>query len=110
MQYEAGTISGVGYKDGTEIMRKEIKTAGEPAAIVLSPDRSEISADGSDLSFITVTVVDKDNIPVPHADNLVNSRLRAQAPLPVLTTAARQAWSLSRLTTGRHLTVNAWLS
>ncbi len=71
VEYEAGTLSGVGYKGGSEIMRKEIRTAGEPAAILLSPDRSEIDADGSDLSFITVTVVDKDNIPVPHADNLV---------------------------------------
>ena len=71
VEYEAGTLLGVGYKDGTEIMRKEIRTAGEPAAILLSPDRSEIDAGGSDLSFITVTVVDKDNIPVPHADNLV---------------------------------------
>ena len=71
VEYEAGTLSGVGYKGGSEVMRKAIRTAGEPAAILLSPDRSEIDADGSDLSFITVTVVDKDNIPVPHADNLV---------------------------------------
>jgi beta-galactosidase len=61
----------VGYKDGKEIMSREVKTAGEPAAIVLSADRTEIRADGSDLSFITVTVVDSDNIPVPHADNLI---------------------------------------
>jgi len=72
VEYEEGTLLGIGYKDGIEIMRQEIKTAGEPAAILLSADRSEIKADGSDLSFITVTVVDRDNIPVPHADNLVN--------------------------------------
>ncbi|MBE0679541.1 MAG: DUF4982 domain-containing protein [Bacteroidales bacterium] len=72
VQHEAGTLTAVGYNGGGETMRSEVRTAGEPAAIVLSPDRSEISADGSDLSFITVTVVDKDNVPVPHADNLVN--------------------------------------
>ena len=72
VEYEEGALLGVGYKDGIEIMRREVKTAGEPAALVLSADRSEIKADGSDLSFICVTVVDKDNIPVPHADNLVN--------------------------------------
>ena len=71
VQYEAGTLTGVGYSDGSEIMRTEVKTAGEPAAVVLSPDRSEISADGLDLSFIAVTVVDSNNVPVPHADNLV---------------------------------------
>ena len=72
VEYEEGTLLGVGYRDGIEIMRQEVKTAGEPAAVILSADRSEIEADGSDLSFISVTVVDKDNIPVPHADNLVN--------------------------------------
>jgi beta-galactosidase len=71
IQYEPGTITGVGYKDGIEIMREEVKTAGDPAAIVLTPDRPEIMADGSDLSFITVTVVDKDGVPVPKADNLI---------------------------------------
>jgi len=69
--HEAGTLTGVGYSDGSEIMRTEVKTAGEPVAIVLTPDRSELSADGTDLSFITVTVVDSNNIPVPNADNLV---------------------------------------
>jgi len=69
--YEPGTITGVGYKDGVEIMREEVKTAGEPAAIVLTTDRPEIMSDGSDLSFITVTVVDKDGVPVPKADNLI---------------------------------------
>ncbi len=71
IDYEPGTITGVGYKDGVEIMREEVKTAGEPAAIVLTPDRPEINADGSDLSFITVSVVDKDGVPVPKADNLI---------------------------------------
>ena len=69
--YEPGTVTGVGYKDGVEIMREDVKTAGEPAAIILTPDRPEIIADGSDLSFITVTVVDKDGVPVPKADNLI---------------------------------------
>jgi beta-galactosidase len=72
VQYEAGTITGVGYSGGSEIMRTEVKTAGEPAAIVLTPDRSVLGADGSDLSFITVTLVDSNNVTVPHADNLVN--------------------------------------
>ncbi|MFZ2287304.1 MAG: beta-galactosidase GalB [Bacteroidales bacterium] len=72
VQHETGTLTAVGYNDGKETMRNEVRTAGEPAAIVLTPDRSEITADGLDLSFITVTVVDKDNIPVPKADNLVN--------------------------------------
>ena len=47
------------------------KTAEAPARIVLIPDRKMIKADGSDLSFVTVKVVDKDGTVVPAADNLI---------------------------------------
>ena len=70
--FEEGALLAVGYRNGTEIMRREIHTAGEPAALMLAPDRSDIRADGTDLSFITVTVVDENNNPVPHAGNMVN--------------------------------------
>lgn len=46
---------------------KEIHTAGEPARLVLTPDRSVIQADGSDLSFVTVDVCDIDGNRVPDA-------------------------------------------
>ncbi|MEZ5020741.1 MAG: beta-galactosidase GalB [Bacteroidales bacterium] len=69
--FEEGTLLGVGYRNGEEIMRSEVHTAGEPASLALSPDRTELKADGADLSFITVTVVDGAGIPVPHADNMV---------------------------------------
>ena len=71
VQFEEGTLLAVGYRDGSEIMRSEVRTAGAPAALTLSPDRAEIKADGSDLSFITVTVSDRDGNTVPHAANLV---------------------------------------
>ncbi len=69
--FEEGTLLGVGYRNGEEIMRSEVHTAGEPASLALSPDRTELKADGADLSFITVTVIDGAGIPVPHADNMV---------------------------------------
>jgi beta-galactosidase len=73
--FEAGTLLGVGRKAGKEILRQEVKTSGDPAKIILSPDRSAINADGSDLSFVKVTVVDKNNIPVPYAENLINFKI-----------------------------------
>ena len=42
-------------------------TAGKPARLRLTPDRSVISADGQDLSFITVEVVDKNGFVCPDA-------------------------------------------
>ena len=39
------------------------------------PDRVNISADGQDLSFVTVKILDKDSTLVPHADNMVNFKI-----------------------------------
>ncbi|MDD3789210.1 MAG: glycoside hydrolase family 2 TIM barrel-domain containing protein [Petrimonas sp.] len=72
LTYEQGTIKVITRKNGREVLSKEIKTAGEPAQIRLTADRSEIKADNSDLSFITVEVLDKDGNLCPNAENLIN--------------------------------------
>jgi beta-galactosidase len=71
MSFEPGTLKAIGRTAGKEIITSEVKTAGKPAKIVLAADRNSIIADGRDLSFITVKIVDKEGIPVPSADNLV---------------------------------------
>ena len=69
--FEPGTVKVVARKDGVETASREIHTAGEPAQIRLTPDRSIIKADGTDLSFVTVEILDKDGNLCPNADNLV---------------------------------------
>ena len=79
--FEAGTLTAVGKKEGEEVMRSVIKTSGEPAGIIVTPDRQVINADGTDLSFVTVTVVDKDNNPVPYAENLITSSIEGDVTI-----------------------------
>lgn len=74
INYVPGTFKAVGTK-GKEILTTEIKTAGGPEKINLNADRDQISADGSDLSFVTVKVLDKNNVLVPYADNLINFKI-----------------------------------
>ena len=69
--FEPGTVKVVARKNGVETANQEIHTAGEPAQIRLTPDRSTIKADGTDLSFVTVEILDKDGNLCPNADNLV---------------------------------------
>ena len=69
--YKPGTLKAVGYKNGKIVATTEVKTAGPPAKILLTADRTKIHADGKDLSFVTVTVVDKDGTMVPNADNMI---------------------------------------
>ena len=73
--FEPGTVKVVARKDGRETASEEIHTAGEPAQIRLTPDRTTIKADGKDLSFITVEILDKDGNLCPNADNLVEFRI-----------------------------------
>ncbi|MDL2211121.1 DUF4982 domain-containing protein [Bacteroides sp. OttesenSCG-928-M17] len=77
--YQPGTVRAVARKEGKEVMRKEIHTAGEPAQIRLTADRSSIHADGTDLSFVTVEVVDAEGNLCPLADNLIDFTLRGNA-------------------------------
>ena len=42
------------------------------------PDRAVIKADGADLSFVTVKIVDRNGTPAPHADNLVNFEISGE--------------------------------
>jgi beta-galactosidase len=71
LPFTPGVLKAVSKKNGQTVLTKEVKTAGAPARIVLKADRSKIKGDGQDLSFITVSVVDKDGVVVPKANNLI---------------------------------------
>lgn len=79
--YEPGTVKAIGSKNGNIILTKEIKTSDEPYKILLEADRSNISADGTDLSFVTVTVLDKNNNFVPYAKNLINFEISGEGKI-----------------------------
>lgn len=70
--FQKGTLKAVSYKDGKEVLTREVKTTGDPISIRLTADRQTIKADGKDLSFITVEALDAEGNPVPVADNLIN--------------------------------------
>jgi beta-galactosidase len=71
LAFEPGVLKAVSRKNGQEVLTKEVRTAEAPAKIVLTADRQTIKADGTDLSFVTVKVVDKNGTLVPTADNVV---------------------------------------
>jgi beta-galactosidase len=73
--YEPGTLKAVAYQGGKPVATQETRTAGAPARIVITPDHTSITADGEDLSFVTVRLEDKDGNFCPMADNLVTFKL-----------------------------------
>jgi len=79
--YQPGTLKAVARDNGKIVLTEEIRTAEQPAKIILVPDRRNIKADGNDLSFVTVKIVDRNGIVVPHADNLVDFQLSGEGLL-----------------------------
>lgn len=79
--FEPGILKAIGKSNGKTILTKEITTADEPYKITLEADRENISADGTDLSFVTVKVLDKKNNIVPYANNLINFELSGEGKI-----------------------------
>lgn len=74
LSFEPGVLKAVGRR-GSTVLTEEVRTAGRAAKILLEPDRNVISADGRDLSFVTVKVVDDRGTLVPDASNLVHFKI-----------------------------------
>lgn len=71
--YEPGEVKVVAYDaNGIAVKETTIHTAGKPDHLDIKPDRREISADGKDLVYFTVSVVDKDGNLCPNDGRLVD--------------------------------------
>jgi beta-galactosidase len=79
--YEPGELKVIAYKEGKQVAEKTIVTSGKASQIQLIPDRTEIDADGNDLSFITVKIEDKNGNFCPLADSLVNFEVSGPATI-----------------------------
>jgi beta-galactosidase len=71
VKYSPGVLSAKGTYQGKFVSAK-VETTGAPAGIVLVPDRTKLTADGADLSVVTVKIVDAGGRVVPTAGNLVH--------------------------------------
>jgi beta-galactosidase len=67
--YQPGELKVVTYKNGKEWATDTVRTAAPPAKLALSADRSTVRADGTDLAFITVRVLDAAGITAPAASD-----------------------------------------
>ena len=74
--YQPGEIRVVAYDtDGKAVAEKVVRTAGKAASIRLTPDRNTLKADGEDLCYLNVSLVDKNGNPVPVDNRLVKVKV-----------------------------------
>ncbi len=71
VKYQPGNIKVVAYTKGKVVAEKQIFTSGSPASVSLQADRSVLTADGQDLSYVTVSILDNEGHLVPTAENKV---------------------------------------
>ena len=70
--FATGTLEARASKGGTVVATDKVQTAGAAAALAMKADRSTIAADGRDLSFVEVDVVDAKGVIVPNASNVID--------------------------------------
>jgi beta-galactosidase len=75
--YRPGTLRAAGA-DGAAC---ELRTAGEPVRLRLSPDRERIGRDASDMGFVTVEVVDADGVLHTNAGHTVSFAVEGEGTI-----------------------------
>ncbi|KAF1996302.1 glycoside hydrolase family 2 protein [Amniculicola lignicola CBS 123094] len=71
VKYQPGELHVVTYKNNGVWAEDTVRSAGKAAKLEMQADRTVINADGNDLSFVTVKIVDDNEITVPQASNVI---------------------------------------
>jgi beta-galactosidase len=79
--FEAGTLKAVSRKNGQIILEKEVRTAGKAYRLEMAPNRKIIHANGKDLCFITIRVLDNKGSIVQDAVPLIRIKITGNAAL-----------------------------
>ena len=72
VRFEPGTLRAVGSAGGRVVATHELKTAGRPARVVLSADKSRLAHHWDDVVYVEALVVDANGVVVPSASDLIN--------------------------------------
>ena len=71
VKYEPGELKVVAYKNGKKWAEETVHTTRDANQIILTADRNLTTADGKDLSFVTVTIADQNALTIPVANNKI---------------------------------------
>jgi len=81
VKYEPGVLEARGTKDGKVVLTEKRETTGKPESIQLTADRTEINADGEDVSLLRVEVLDKEGRTIPTAHNMISFKVTGEGTL-----------------------------
>ncbi|ACT01178.1 glycoside hydrolase family 2 TIM barrel-domain containing protein [Paenibacillus sp. JDR-2] len=71
--YTKGILRAVAYDESGNVIATDIQSSfGDAETVLLTPDKTAIAADGSDLVFIEISALDRNNLPVANANNRIH--------------------------------------
>jgi beta-galactosidase len=79
--YEQGELTVKGYTQGKQVAASTLQTAGEPVTLQLSADHTTLKANGQDLSYVEVVLLDNKGVRQPNAENLVSFEIEGPATI-----------------------------
>lgn len=101
--YASGTLRAVGVANEKEEESVTLKTAGEAVQIKLAADRKEIKADGQDLTYIAVELLDREGVLNPNADGRLTFKIQGPGSIQAIDNA-----NLKDFEPYQSLTRKAW--
>lgn len=81
--FEPGVLEAVSFRNGAEVSRGCLKTAGQAAAIRLLPEETVFKADREDLCYIQVEIQDSDGTVLPSDERLLKAEVKGAVLLAV---------------------------
>ena len=77
--YEKGSLEAVTYREGVEISRAVLKTAGQAVSLILTPEEDQLAADSQDLCYIHIDIADEQGIRLPADERELQVKLSGSA-------------------------------
>ncbi|MFZ4057557.1 MAG: beta-galactosidase GalA [Ferruginibacter sp.] len=78
--YAPGKLEAIAYKKGKRLTAA-VETTGTPAEVVITPYKTTMLADGTDVSVVNVSIIDREGREVPNADNRIQFFISGNAKI-----------------------------
>ena len=78
VNYEPGVLEAVVYRDGQELSRCSLMTAGEAVKLAMRPEETTLNADGRDLCYLHVDIVDAEGRRLPADERVLTCKLEGE--------------------------------
>jgi len=79
--YKAGKIQATGYRNNKKVTEQTLTTSGNAVGMDISANKTTLSADKEDVVLVDVTIIDKNGLTVPDANNEITVEVTGPARL-----------------------------